>query len=341
MRTAPENGNRETRNGALLRIQDGRTGADKTLQKGKNHDLYGYPESLAGLSFYRRGFQTGDDKPHHIGGAASRREGHQCLVLQRLGLPSTALGFVAGFTGEEIRRRLDAMGLATDFVSVPEGFSRINCKLKNAEGTEINGCGPSVGEKEVSALVQKLDPLTRGDILVLSGSIPKPLPADFYARILARLSGRGVLTVVDATGASLLAALPYHPFLVKPNIYELSALFGASLTDRASALPYARELQRRGAENVLVSLGREGALLAAGDGSVMEAAAPKGKLINAVGAGDSMVAGFVAGWLESRSYAHAFRMGLAAGSASAFSEHLAERENVEQLLSRMENGRNG
>ena len=241
----------------------------------------------------------------------------------------------------EIRRRLDAMGLATDFVSVPEGFSRINCKLKNAEGTEINGCGPSVGEKEVSALVQKLDPLTRGDILVLSGSIPKPLPADFYARILARLSGRGVLTVVDATGASLLAALPYHPFLVKPNIDELSALFGASLTDRASALPYARELQRRGAENVLVSLGREGALLSAGDGSVMEAAAPKGKLINAVGAGDSMVAGFVAGWLESRSYAHAFRMGLAAGSASAFSEHLAERENVEQLLSRMENGRNG
>ena len=306
MRTAPENGNRETRNGALFRLQDGRTGADKTLQKGKNHDLYGYPESLAGLSFYRRGFQTGDDKPHHIGGAASRREGHQCL-------PSTALGFVAGFTGEEIRRRLDAMGLATDFVSVPEGFSRINCKLKNAEGTEINGCGPSVGEKEVSALVQKLDPLTRGDILVLSGSIPKPLPADFYARILARLSGRGVLTVVDATGASLLAALPYHPFLVKPNIDELSALFGASLTDRASALPYARELQRRGAENVLVSLGREGALLA----------------------------GFVAGWLESRSYAHAFRMGLAAGSASAFSEHLAERENVEQLLSRMENGRNG
>lgn len=263
------------------------------------------------------------------------------IVLQRLGLSSTALGFVAGFTGEEIRRRLDAMGLATDFVSVPEGFSRINCKLKNAEGTEINGCGPSVGEKEVSALVQKLDPLTRGDILVLSGSIPKPLPADFYARILARLSGRGVLTVVDATGASLLAALPYHPFLVKPNIDELSALFGAPLTDRASALPYARELQRRGAENVLVSLGREGALLSAGDGSVMEAAAPKGKLINAVGAGDSMVAGFVAGWLESRSYAHAFRMGLAAGSASAFSEHLAERENVEQLLSRMENGRNG
>ncbi len=243
------------------------------------------------------------------------------IVLQRLGLSSTALGFVAGFTGEEIRRRLDAMGLATDFVSVPGG--------------------PSVGEKEVSALVQKLDPLTRGDILVLSGSIPKPLPADFYARILARLSGRGVLTVVDATGASLLAALPYHPFLVKPNIDELSALFGASLTDRASALPYARELQRRGAENVLVSLGREGALLSAGDGSVMEAAAPKGKLINAVGAGDSMVAGFVAGWLESRSYAHAFRMGLAAGSASAFSEHLAERENVEQLLSRMENGRNG
>ena len=168
------------------------------------------------------------------------------IVLQRLGLSSTALGFVAGFTGEEIRRRLDAMGLATDFVSVPEGFSRINCKLKNAEGTEINGCGPSVGEKEVSALVQKLDPLTRGDILVLSGSIPKPLPADFYARILARLSGRGVLTVVDATGASLLAALPYHPFLVKPNIDELSALFGASLTDRASALPYARELQGGG-----------------------------------------------------------------------------------------------
>ena len=333
MRTAPENGNRETRNGALLRIQDGRTGADKTLQKGKNHDLYGYPESLAGLSFYRRGFQTGDDKPHHIGGAASRREGHQCL--HRAAASGSALH------GEEIRRRRDARGLATDFVSVPEGFSRINCKLKNAEGTEINGCGPSVGEKEVSALVQKLDPLTRGDILVLSGSIPKPLPADFYARILARLSGRGVLTVVDATGASLLAALPYHPFLVKPNIDELSALFGASLTDRASALPYARELQRRGAENVLVSLGREGALLAAGDGSVMEAAAPKGKLINAVGAGDSMVAGFVAGWLESRSYAHAFRMGLAAGSASAFSEHLAERENVEQLLSRMENGRNG
>lgn len=258
------------------------------------------------------------------------------IVLQRLGFPSTALGFVAGFTGEEIQRRLDCLGLATDFIRVPEGFSRINCKLKNEEGTEINGCGPKIGEKEVSALLKKLDALAGGDILFLSGSIPKSLSKDLYARILAQLEGRGILSVVDATGEALLAALPYHPFLIKPNLYELAELFGAVLSDRESAIPYARKLQERGATNVLVSLGGEGALLSAEDGSVLEAKAPRGKLVNAVGAGDSMAAGFMAGWLARRSYAHAFRMGLAAGSASAFSEHLASREKVEALLSQIE-----
>ena len=253
------------------------------------------------------------------------------IVLKNLGIDNTALGFVAGFTGEEVVKRLEKFGVKNGFLEIPEGFTRINVKLKSIDGTEINGQGPSISEEKIEQLMTRLDEMGEGDVLFLSGSIPASMPDDTYQKIMERLKGKGVLISVDATQELLLKVLPYHPFLIKPNNHELGEIFGVELKTRESVIPYGKKLQEMGAENVLVSMAGEGAVLIASDGQVYDAPAPKGILKNGVGAGDSMVAGFMAGWLERKEYQHAFYMGVAAGSASAFSEQLAVKEEIDQV----------
>ena len=257
------------------------------------------------------------------------------IVLQNLGIENTALGFIAGFTGEEIRRQVAEMGIRAQFISIPEGISRINLKLRSIDGTEINGMGPSIGRAQLDALYEKLDTLTYKDTLVLAGSIPASMPSSIYCDIMERLYAKGVTFVVDATKQLLLNVLRYRPFLIKPNNHELGELFGVTLSTREAVIPYARKLQEQGARNVLISMAGQGAVLVAEDGSVHLTPAPKGTLVNAVGAGDSMVAGFLAGWQERHDYGHAFRMGVAAGSASAFSRYLATREEVERVFAQL------
>ena len=256
-------------------------------------------------------------------------------VLGNLGIENTALGFAAGFTGEEIIRQVEHMGIRSDFIMVPDGISRINLKLKSIDGTEINGCGPEISEAAVAELMEKLEVLGEEDVLVLAGSIPSSMPDDIYRRILKRLQGRGVTAVVDATKDLLLNVLEYRPFLVKPNNHELGEIFQVELWDRKSVVSYARKLQEMGAQNVLVSMAGEGAVLAAQNGTVYETPAPEGTLVNGVGAGDSMVAGFMAGWMEKQDFRHAFYMGVSAGSASAFSERLATREEIKHIYVQM------
>ncbi|HIZ82764.1 MAG TPA: 1-phosphofructokinase [Candidatus Mediterraneibacter pullistercoris] len=256
-------------------------------------------------------------------------------ILTNLGVTNTALGFIAGFTGDEIARRTEEAGIPSDFIRVGEGISRINIKLKSADGTEINGMGPDISREKLSELMEKLETLREGDVLILAGSVPASMPADIYSRILELIGGRGVTSVVDAAGELLLNVLKYRPFLIKPNSHELGDIFGTELKTREEAVPCARKLQNMGARNVLVSLAAEGAVLAAEDGTVYDAPAPKGILVNSVGSGDSMVAGFISGWMEKQDYRHAFLMGIAAGSASAFSEHLAARDEIMALYEKI------
>ena len=253
------------------------------------------------------------------------------IVLGNLGINNTALGFTAGFTGKEIVRRVEELGVKSDFIPIEEGFSRINLKLKSIDGTEINGSGPVISQEKVDQLMEKLHALTSKDILVLAGSIPSSMPDDMYSKIMAELQDTGAMIVVDATRDLLVNVLQYHPFLVKPNNHELGEIFDVELKTREDVVPYARKLQEMGATNVLVSMAGEGAVLVAADGSVSSAPAPKGTLVNGVGAGDSMVAGFIAGWMEKHSYEHAFHMGVSAGSASAFSELLATKEEIQAI----------
>lgn len=252
-------------------------------------------------------------------------------VLKNLGIPNIALGFSAGFTGEEIKRRVEEMGLASDFINLQNGYSRINVKMKDFDGTEINGQGPDISPAETEKLLEKLDGLKEGDVLVLAGSIPRTMPDSIYSDILRRLDGKRILTVVDATGELLLHVLEYSPFLIKPNNHELGEIFQVKLETREDVVPYARKLQEKGARNVLVSMAGQGAVLLDEMGQVHMLPAPKGKLVNAVGAGDSMVAGFLAGWLTKKDYEYAFRMGISAGSASAFSENLATKKEIEEV----------
>lgn len=255
-------------------------------------------------------------------------------VLSHLGIENTALGFVAGFTGDELERRLETLGVRTDFIRLEEGFTRINLKLKSIDGTEINGQGPSISESQMKALMQKLGSLKSGDILVLAGSIPASMPDTIYEQIMAGLDGRGIRIVVDAERKLLKNVLKYHPFLIKPNHHELGDIFGVRLSTREAVVPYAGKLQAMGAANVLVSMGGAGAVLLTEDGHIYQAGSPEGKLVNSVGAGDSMVAGFLAGWLATggKDAVHAFKMGIAAGSASAFSENLATRSEIEAVF---------
>ena len=254
------------------------------------------------------------------------------IVLGNLGHKSVALGFTAGFTGAEIEAAMRRFGADCDFIHVAEGMSRINVKVKSNEETEINGLGPNITPEDVDALFAKLDELSPGDYLVIAGSVPAMLPSDMYERIMERLDGRGINIAVDAERDLLTRVLKYHPFVIKPNNHELGDIFGVTLKTREEVVPWARKLQDEGAKNVIVSMAGEGAVFVAEDGQVAMSEAPKGTVVNSVGAGDSMVAGFLAGVIETGDMAEAFRMGLCTGSASAFSPDLATRPEVEALL---------
>ena len=255
------------------------------------------------------------------------------IVLKNLGHESTALGFLAGFTGVAMQQMLHSFGVTDDFVRLNDGFSRINVKIKAESETEINGQGPVITEEAQRALFAKLDRLTSGDTLVLAGSIPNTLPDDIYERIMEHLEGRGIRIVVDATKNLLRRVLKYRPFLIKPNNHELGEMFGVELKTDDDIIFHAKKLQEEGATNVLISMAGDGAILLTAEGVFYRSAAPKGTLVNSVGAGDSMVAGFLAGFMESDgSYERSFYMGVATGSASAFSPNLATREEALALL---------
>lgn len=253
-------------------------------------------------------------------------------LLANLGYESTALGFIAGFTGDEIERGVKSLGFQSDFIRVKKGMSRINVKLKSDEETEINGMGPEIQPEDVEALFEKLDALKEGDVLVLSGSIPAAIQDDIYERIMERLSGRGVRTAVDAEKDLLLKVLPYHPFLVKPNNHELGQMFGKELKTEEEIAEHARRLQQLGAVNVLVSMAGDGAILADETGAIHRLGVCKGTVVNSVGAGDSMVAGFLAGYLETGDYSYALKLGTACGGATAFSEGIGTKDEIERLL---------
>ena len=284
------------------------------------------------------------DAPLEVG-QVNRACGEDCVlggkginvsgVLAQLGCPSVALGFVAGETGAWLERGLAAQGLHTDFVHLENGMTRINVKIKAGQETELNGAGPDIPDEALHQLEEKLDGLTENDVLILAGSIPASLPQDVYERLLARLDGRGVRCVVDATRALLVNVLPYHPFLITPNTHELGEIVGRELHTDEEIAAAARTLQEKGARNVLVSMAGDGALLLDEQGQMHRIGCPKGRVVNSVGAGDSMVAGFVAGWQQTRSYAVALRLGTACGSATAFSLGLATKEKIDELLAQL------
>ncbi len=281
------------------------------------------------------------DKPLEVG-AVNRANGEDCVlggkginvsgVLAQLDCPSVALGFVAGETGAWLERGLAAQGLKTDFIHLEQGMTRINVKIKAGQETELNGAGPDIPESAVQQLEAQLDTLGEDDILILAGSIPKSLSQNTYERLLARLDGKGVRCVVDATRDLLVNVLPYRPFLIKPNNHELGEIVGRELTSDEEIIAAARSLQEKGARNVLVSMAGDGALLVDEQGQTHRIGCPKGKVVNSVGAGDSMVAGFVAGWMQTKSYAFALRLGTACGSATAFSLGLATRKKIDELM---------
>ena len=285
------------------------------------------------------------DRPLAVG-KVNRAKGEDCVlggkgvnvsgVLAQLGCESVALGFVAGETGAWLERGLAAQGLRTDFVHLAHGMTRINVKIKAGQETELNGAGPDIPESAMQELEAKLDRLQKDDMLVLAGSIPASLAQTTYERLLARLAGRGVRAVVDATRDLLVNVLPYQPFLIKPNNHELSEIAGVPLESDEEITAAARDLQAKGARNVLVSMAGDGALLLDENGGVHRIGCPKGKVVNSVGAGDSMVAGFVAGYRQSGGdYDAALKLGTACGSATAFSLGLATRADIDTLLAEM------
>lgn len=254
------------------------------------------------------------------------------IVLNNLNVENIALGFIAGFTGEEIQNRLKQMGCKTDFIKLNSGMSRINVKLKSNEESEINGQGPDINNDDLDKLYKKLDLLKEGDILILAGSIPSTLPENIYEIIMERLLDKGIKIIVDATKDLLLNVLKYRPFLIKPNHHELGELFNIKIKNDDEIILYAKKLKEMGARNVLVSMAGDGAIFITEDNRVIKSDVPKGKLVNSVGAGDSMVGGFIAGYLNNGDLEEAFKMGVATGSASAFSEGLATKDRVYELL---------
>ena len=279
--------------------------------------------------------------PSYAAGATNRADSEKIFaggkginvskVLAEFGVPNTAMGFTAGFTGEELERLLKESGIRTDFIRLKEGMTRVNVKIKSDVETEINGAGANVPREAIDELFKKIDILGDGDILVLAGSVPKSVSRAIYGDIAARAAEKGVKVIADAEGELLLNVLPYRPFLVKPNHHELGEVFGVKIQTRSDAAKYAVKMREMGACNVLVSLAGEGAVLVCENGGVFESAAPEGTVVNSAGAGDSMTAGFVAAYLKSGDYEYAFKMGVCAGSACAFSEGTATRRNTERL----------
>lgn len=258
------------------------------------------------------------------------------IVLANFGHESTALGFMAGFTGKEIEHRLENFGCSSSFIQVKEGLSRINVKMKSDEETEINGMGPAIQQEDIDKLFDQLKVLTDQDVLVISGSIPKTLPDTMYEQIIEYVQPNHCKVVVDATNTLLMKVLRYHPFLIKPNNIELGEIFDVTLNTQEEVIPYAHKLQELGARNILVSMAGQGAVLLDENGKEYRLPAPKGNVINSVGAGDSMVAGFISGCIESDyDYDYAFLKGVCSGSASAFSENLCTKEEVEALMNIM------
>lgn len=265
------------------------------------------------------------------------------IVLHNLGMGSIPLGFIAGFTGNEIKRLLDTFDICNNFITVEDGISRINVKLRSliqgengekkvGEESEINGLGPGIDDAALEKFYCQLDELQKGDVLILAGSIPSVLPSTIYRDIMDRLKEKDILIAVDATNDLLVNVLEYHPFLIKPNNHELGEIFGVTIREKEEVITYAKKLQDMGARNVLVSMAGDGAVLVAEDGTTYQTEAPKGTVKNSVGAGDSMVAGFVYGYLTKHNYKDAFYYGVCTGSASAFSENLATKDEVEKLL---------
>ncbi|MDR5588601.1 MULTISPECIES: 1-phosphofructokinase [Clostridium] len=257
------------------------------------------------------------------------------IVLNNLGIENTALGYVAGFTGNEIERQVKNHGVDCDFIKLKNGLSRINVKLKSNGETEINGAGPEITNDDLNKLYEKLSDLEEGDYLILSGSIPNSVPDDIYQNIMKNLLEKNVEFIVDATKDLLLKVLKYKPFLIKPNHHELAEMFNVELKNDEDIITYGKKLQEMGAKNVLISMAGEGAILLPENGQPIKREVPKGILKNSVGAGDSMVAGFLAGYIKNNDIKEAFKMGIATGSASAFSDELATKEEVEKLLSKM------
>lgn len=253
-------------------------------------------------------------------------------VLNTLGHSNAALGFIAGFTGDSLQKGLQDMGLDARFIQVRAGMTRINVKIKAGDETEINGLGPVITGEDMEALYRQMDALRSGDTLVLSGSIPGCLPSSTYENIIARLQNRGIQIVVDATKDLLVNVLKYHPFLIKPNNHELGEIFGRILKADDEIIDCAKKLQDMGGRNILVSMAGDGALLLDETGVPHRVGCPKGTVVNSVGAGDSMVAGFLAGWLETGDYGYALKLGTAAGSATAFSLGLGDRSTIQALL---------
>ena len=254
------------------------------------------------------------------------------FVLKNLGFESTALGFSAGFTGEEIKKQIQERGITENFITVLNGQSRINIKLRGQQETEINGMGPDIEKEHIQQLLKKLSVLSPGDYLVLAGSVPMKINNTIYYDILKTLDKKGIKAVVDTTGDLLLNVLRYHPFLIKPNIHELSELFSTEIKTKEEVVQYGLKLQDMGAQNVIVSMAGDGAVFICENGEIYKSEAPKGVVKNSVGAGDSMVAGFLAGFCETKDFAKAFKMGVCTGSASAFSEDLATKEQVRQVM---------
>lgn len=255
-------------------------------------------------------------------------------VLSELGIKSKALGFVAGFTGKAIEDGIKTKGIETDFVHLEKGFSRINVKIKSSEETELNGQGPVITDEAIKELYSKLDKLENGDTLILAGSIPNTLPSDIYEKILEYISSKDIKIVVDATKDLLLKVLKFKPFLIKPNNHELGEMFGVELKTNEEIIKYARRLKDMGAVNVLISMAGDGAILIDKDDNVHTCGVCKGKVKNSVGAGDSMVAGFVAGSVDG-DYEYALKLGTASGGATAFSDGLAKKNEIFRLLEQL------
>ena len=253
-------------------------------------------------------------------------------ILKSLDNDNIALGFVSGFTGDYIINSLQELNLKSDFIKVKEGFTRINVKVKSEEETEINGQGPQISEEELNQFYKVIDKLVDGDILILSGSIPSCLDERLYESIMKKVEDRDIKVIVDATKNLLLNVLKYKPFLIKPNNHELAEMFNVELNSTEDVVFYARKLKEMGAQNVLISMGKDGALLVTENDEVFASSVAKGEVINSVGAGDSMVAGFIAGYLKSNSYEEALRLGAASGGATAFSSDLATREFIDKLV---------